>query len=364
MNEILEILEFVGSAVWHVWPMFLISIMLSVLVRALKLDGIIRRAFSANIGKAIVLATLVGAFSPFCSCTVVPVIAGLLLSGVPLAPIMSFWIASPTMDPEIFTLSVGILGWPLALARLGGTLAISLAAGYVTLGLTRALSQRDILKAKKDQRETTLSPAKYASPAPSMAGAYYGAPATQSITTGALAAQPCGTELTVSGDFVTSGAGSCATAMIPSKQENQILASFRQMDWQDFGRQIGRESWSLGRWLLLAFVMEAMIARYVPQASIARLLGEDNVLAVPLATLIGIPLYLNNISALPIVSGLLSQGMQPGAAIAFLIAGPVTTIPAMTAVYGIVERRIFALYLGIGFVGAMLIGIVVNVLIV
>jgi hypothetical protein len=34
------------------------------------------------------------------------------LSGVPLAPIMSSWIASPTMDPEIFTLSVGILGWP------------------------------------------------------------------------------------------------------------------------------------------------------------------------------------------------------------------------------------------------------------
>src|SRR5210317_1902117 len=105
MNDLVGIIQFVGTAVWNVWPLFLISIIFSVLIRALKLDGVIRRAFNANVGTAILLATLVGAFSPFCSCTVVPVIAGLLLSGVPLAPIMSFWIASPTMDPEIFTLS-------------------------------------------------------------------------------------------------------------------------------------------------------------------------------------------------------------------------------------------------------------------
>jgi uncharacterized membrane protein YraQ (UPF0718 family) len=125
MNDIFEISHFVGTAVWHTLPFFLISIALSVLVRSLKLDGLIRRAFSARIGTAILLATLVGAFSPFCSCTVSPIIAGLVASGVPLAPVMAFWIASPTMDPEIFALSVGILGWPLALARLGATLALS-----------------------------------------------------------------------------------------------------------------------------------------------------------------------------------------------------------------------------------------------
>ena len=54
--------------------------------------------------------------------------------------------------------------------------------------------------------------------------------------------------------------------------------------------------------------------------------------------------------------------MVPGAAIAFLIAGPVTTIPAMTAVYGIVHRRLFALYLGIGLLGAMIMGFAANIL--
>ena len=122
------------------------------------------------------------------------------------------------------------------------------------------------------------------------------------------------------------------------------------------------EFWKIGRWLLLAFLLEALITLYVPQQAIANLLGAQNVWAVPLAALIGVPLYLSNMSALPIVNGLLMQGMQPGAAIAFLIAGPVTTIPAMTAVWGIVSRRIFALYLAIGLFGAMALGFLANMM--
>ncbi len=123
---------------------------------------------------------------------------------------------------------------------------------------------------------------------------------------------------------------------------------------------MAQQSWSIGRWLLLAFLLEALITLYVPQEAIASLLGEQNSWAVPLAAVIGVPLYLSNMSALPIVDGLLVQGMQPGAAIAFLIAGPVTTIPAMTAVWGIVSRRVFALYLAIGMFGAMALGFFAN----
>ena len=122
------------------------------------------------------------------------------------------------------------------------------------------------------------------------------------------------------------------------------------------------KSWQWGRWLLLAFVLEALIVGYVPQAAIVAALGSSNNLAVPLAALVGIPLYLTEISTLPIVSGLLNQGMQPGAAVALLIAGPVTTLPAMTAVWGMVQRRVFVLYLGIGLLGAVVMGLVANVL--
>ncbi|MCA9925008.1 MAG: permease, partial [Anaerolineales bacterium] len=138
-------------------------------------------------------------------------------------------------------------------------------------------------------------------------------------------------------------------------------SSIRNIQWPQFLREMGQESWQIGRWLLIAFLLEALITLYVPQDMIAGVLGETNVLAIPLATLIGIPLYLTNITALPIISGLLAQGMQPGAAIAFLIAGPVTTIPAMTAVWGIVNRRIFAIYLACGLFGAMILGFIANI---
>ncbi len=349
MNDLVAVAQFVGTAVWQVWPLFLISVLFSVLIRALKLDGVIRRVFNANVGTAILLATVVGAFSPFCSCTVVPVIAGLVLSGVPLAPIMSFWVASPTMDPEIFTLSVGILGWPLAFARLAATLVLSLAAGYLTLALTNTALFAHFRPRKGRQRETAVPP-----PPPTssvvmpMTLAAAGMPAAQATID--LAVSCTGTTVCSPRTSTTTG------------WRQQIATSLRQIEWPEFGWQVARQSWLLGRWLLLAFVMEALIILYVPQEAIAAVLGEGNVFAVPLAALIGIPLYLSNFTALPLVSGLLAQGMQPGAAIAFLIAGPVTTIPAMTAVYGVVQKRVFVLYLGIGLFGAMAMGLVTNLL--
>jgi uncharacterized membrane protein YraQ (UPF0718 family) len=105
-----------------------------------------------------------------------------------------------------------------------------------------------------------------------------------------------------------------------------------------------------------AFTLEALTTLYVPQESIAAILGRESRFAIPLAAIVGVPLYLGNLSALPIVKGLLIQGMQPGAAIAFLMAGPVTTIPAMTAVWGVVRRPVFLLYIAISLLGATLMG--------
>jgi hypothetical protein len=152
-----------------------------------------------------------------------------------------------------------------------------------------------------------------------------------------------------------------ARAATPSAQKPSLGQRLRHIDWPNAGREMGAQSWRLGRWLLLAFLLEALIVRYVPQTAIAGVLGDSSRFAVVIAALVGIPLYLNNVAALPIVSGLLAQGMQPRAAIAFLIAGPVTTVPAMSAVSGVVTRRVFALYLGVSVVGAVVLGWLTNV---
>jgi uncharacterized membrane protein YraQ (UPF0718 family) len=64
----------------------------------------------------------------------------------------------------------------------------------------------------------------------------------------------------------------------------------------------------------------------------------------------------SNLAALPMIGGLLAQGMQPAAALAFLIAGPTTTLPAMAAVSELVQKRVFVLYVAFALAGALVLG--------
>ena len=59
----------------------------------------------------------------------------------------------------------------------------------------------------------------------------------------------------------------------------------------------------------------------------------------------------------PLVAGIMDQGMSAGAAMAFVVAGGVSSIPAMTAVFALVKRQVFAAYIGLGFTGAVLSGL-------
>jgi len=110
--------------------------------------------------------------------------------------------------------------------------------------------------------------------------------------------------------------------------------------------------------MALAFFLEALIILYIPSEWIAGLLGNQNSMAIVLAALIGVPVYTTNLAALPMVSGLLAQGMNPAAGLAFLIAGPTTTLPAMAAVWGLTTRRVFGLYVAFSLAGAVIMGYV------
>jgi uncharacterized membrane protein YraQ (UPF0718 family) len=95
-----------------------------------------------------------------------------------------------------------------------------------------------------------------------------------------------------------------------------------------------------------------------PPFPITALLGNHNPWAIPFAALLGVPAYASNLTALPMISGLLAQGMSPSAGLAFLISGPTTTLPAMAAVWGLASRRVFALYVSFSLLGAVVLGYV------
>jgi len=131
-----------------------------------------------------------------------------------------------------------------------------------------------------------------------------------------------------------------------------------------FGKKLLGETWKatvmVVKFMAFAFFINALISFYVPQDFITNLLGGSGSRSVLIATLVGIPAYTSNITALPVISGLLMLGMNKGAALSFLIAGPVTTLPAMVAVWGIVKRKIFILYLSFSIFGALIFGLLYN----
>lgn len=300
--QVPDSLVFLGDALVSMAPFFLIAVALAAYFQASGADGYIAKAFSGSPVTAIFAAALVGALSPFCSCGVIPLVASLLVAGVPLAPVMAFWIASPIMDPEIFVLtSVGI-GVGFASGKTVIAIALGIFAGSTIFLLQKRGAIQNPLRAD-------------------MPGG-------------------CRPKLDLNG---------------PVQVHWQI--------WSDQDRRaVFKESglangWLIGRWLVLAFLLEAIMVTYIPTTFVEDLVGQENLFAIPLAVLIGIPSYLNGYAAIPLVSGLLELGMSQGAAMAFMTAGAVSSIPAAVAVFGLVKREIFAIYLLLGFVGSILTGL-------
>ena len=300
--QLLLTLQFVAAAIGNTFAFLLLSVGLTAYAKASGVDNLISRAFNGPPLVAVVLAALMGAVSPFCSCGVIPIIVALLAMGVPLAPVMAFWLASPLMDPSMFVMTSATLGIEFAIAKTVVAVSIGLLGGLGAWLLTRAGLITDVLK-------------------PGV------------------------------------GNGGCAGTRIRSPKA--VVWKF----WQEPARiesavtSFKTNALFLAKWLLLAFVLESLMVAYLPHDLIARVAGGTGLLPVLLATLVGIPSYLNGYAALPLVSGLMSQGLSPGASMAFLVAGGVTSLPAAMAVWAVARGRVFAAYLIFGFVGALASGI-------
>jgi len=293
---------FTLDALLETAPYLLLSIGIAAYAGATGADNLIARAFTGSPVLMVVLAALAGGLSPFCSCGVIPLIAALLAMGVPLSAVMAFWLASPVMDPSMFVLTAGVLGTEFALAKTLAAVGLGLFGGFVALGLLRAGGLADPL------REGV-------------------------------------------------GNGGCGGAKVRSAKP--VVWRF----WEDDARvaKFAREGWKtslfLFKWLTLAFLIESLMLAYVPAEWVAGELGGEGLLPIVWATLVGVPAYLNGYAALPLVGGLIEQGMAPGAGLAFLVAGGVTSLPAAIAVFALVKLRVFLLYLALALAGSFLAGL-------
>jgi uncharacterized protein len=202
---------FTLDSLWGIAPYLVASIALAAGAKAAGADGLIAKAFTGRPYVMIFLAAGFGALSPFCSCGVIPLIAALLAMGVPLGPVMAFWLASPVIDPSMFVLTAGMLGLQFAVAKTIAAIAIGLAGGFAIHALT--------------------------------ARGYIGAPLREGL-----------------------GDGGCAGASVrapkPVKWRFWEDAARRGRFWSD----AGANTLFLGKWLALAFLLESLMLAYLPES--------------------------------------------------------------------------------------------------
>ena len=297
-----DVITFAAKALLGTLPFIGFAVLAIAYLKATGAENLLARAFEGNPARMIIMAALLGGLSPFCSCEVIPFIAALLAVGAPLGAVMAFWLASPLMDPAMFAITTGAITLDFAIAKTIAAVALGLFGGFGTLLLSRTPVFADPLREK-----------------PAVGGC-------------------CGVKAPFS-----------ATPVWRFWQVRERMQIFRHAGLEN--------GVFLLKWLTLAYTIEALMVFYMPADFIATVLGGGGITTIMLGALVGMPAYLNGYAAAPLIGDLLDQGMAPGAAMSFMIAGGVSSIPAGLAVWALVKPRVFAAYLGFALVGSVLAGV-------
>lgn len=292
-----------ASALIGTLPYIVIAVLLIAYLKASGAESHVVGAFEGRECRMIILAAIMGGLAPFCSCEVIPFIAGLLAVGAPLSAVMAFWLSSPLIDPPTLLITASSLGWPFAFSKAVVAVGLGLFGGFLVSAMIRVGMFAEPLRSES-------------------------------------VASCCG----------------CGPSPFDSRPVWMFwLESDRRKAFRDQAIENGA---FLIKWLTFAYIIEALLIHYIPASLIGSVVGGQGLLPILTGALVGAPAYLNSYAAPPLVAGLMEQGMTAGAAMAFMVAGAVSSVPAMAAVWSLVRRSVFVTYMGFGIAGATLAGVI------
>ena len=291
------------------------------------------------------VAAVSGTILAVCSCTVLPLFAGIHRRGAGLGPATAFLYSGPAINALAIILTARVLGLEMGIARAVGAIGFS-----VVIGLLMHI----IFRAGERERATAAAAA---APIPALAplrklwqDAVYFA-AMIGVLIFANWARPGGTDSAVlatlfewkwwiSAAFV----GVLFTALVRWFRKDE-LRLWTESTW-DFAKQI--LPLLLGGVLVAGFLLgrpghEGMI----PSHWVVRLVGGNSLFANLFAAVVGAFMYFATLTEVPILQGLLGSGMGKGPALALLLAGPALSLPSMLVIRSILGTKKTVVYVGL-----------------
>ena len=300
MNTLLDtLLYFCYITVELVVLFIMITALVEIILMYIPQEKISRKIEKAGFLGNVISAGF-GALTPFCACSTIPMTVGFLNAGVPFGATMSFLIASPLLNPIIIAMLGALVGVKAMLIYGAIAFTCSIFFGW---GLQKVDAQ--YVKNVRLKKQ------------------------------------------------------SCCSA-----DESSI--DRKQLPWSQKIALALRAGWDTLRpiiwYLIIGVAMGAAIYGYMPSDWVLNIAGPDNPFAVPVAAIIGVPLYIRAETAIPIGVALMGKGMSIGAVIALVIGGAGMAIPEMSMLASIFKKKLVIMIVAVIFLTAVISGYLFNLL--
>ncbi|MFA0165123.1 permease [Vibrio breoganii] len=288
----------------------------------------IQSILSSKNGKGYFVAALLGSITPFCSCSTIPFLKGLLRARAGFGPMMVFLFASPLLNPVIIGLFVVTFGWQVALFYFAIAMTVSVVAGYVLekLGFERYVREEAY---QNDAVASSCGTSCDDTPKASSCGD--SKPATS-----------CGEPKPVTSCCNSSEAQvevktNCDGTLAVEKVEPSRWVRIWHSTWKDFKQVLP--------YLMLGIFIGSFIYGFIPTDLIAKYAGENVWYAIPVAAVIGIPLYIRAEAVIPLSAALVKKGMALSSVMALIIGSAGASLTEVILLKSIFKNQMIAAFL-------------------
>lgn len=371
------IIYVIGSLI-HNSPYLLLGILIAAVMKVYINPEKLKQVLLKRSNYSITGSVAFGAFTPLCACGTMAVIIAMLTTALPLGPIMAFLTSSPLMSPDGFVFIAGIIGIKFAIALTLASIIIGYGSGYITHFLetrTNFLKNQTRIPEKqkcgcdeketgqeqvqtcgcgssepvqvkiqaktqngyKRERQINIQIKKYGCCEPNFNG-------TQKVSKERVMQLCCALPENINYEQVMNYYR-VNEFEIADKLFNKFTGYAKKIKWNE----IAKEVYEIGvKQILLYYTIFVavgfLINSLVPGYIIVNLFSSKNIFAVPLAAIIGLPIYVNGESAIPLIKSLMAGGASGGAMLAFLITGPGTSAGVIAGISTILKKRALILY--------------------
>lgn len=259
----------------------LISYMVGVLQEYIP-PSKIKNLLSSKNGKGYIIAGFLGAITPFCSCSTIPFLKGLLRAEAGFGAMMVFLFASPLLNPIVIGLFAVTFGIKVTVFYFVMAMGVSVAAGYLL---------------EKLGFEKYIKPEAYITP--------------ESI--------------------------SCTSSCGKGNKAINRWARIWNSTWIDFKKVLP--------YLIGGIAIGSMIYGFMPTELVASVASENNPFAIPIAAVIGIPLYIRAAAVIPLSAALSAKGMGLGAVMALIIGSAGASLTEVILLKSIFKTKMIIAFL-------------------